>query len=516
MRKPNLATSLIMLNLILIASLIFVSTSQWVKAQSTQLPSVPHFISYQGFLTDDTGEPIDGTRDIVFRIYALAYDAIVLWEEPHTDVQVSQGDFSVLLGELTPFPEWLFDTPERWLQIEIEGVYLSPRQRFTSVPYALNADKLDGYDSQEILASQLPSGAIVWFREGTEPTGYTPHPTALGEDVGPWEPIALPNSDLQNDLNTYQCNVWTGIEVLCWGVRDGQPSGIRYNYKTDTWSPISPIGAPESMYYFSSIWTGSEMIVWGGSNGNEALNSGARYNPSTDTWMPLSIVNAPYLVEHGAIWTGKEMIVWVGQEGYRYDLAKDTWMAISSEGAPSPRYNNIILWTGSEMIIWGGVNSNSTGFFRNGARYNPEDDTWISMSDVGGVGTAYTNGYPGITNSAVWTGTEMAISYGNHLLFYNPSNDTWRDKICFQSTDKNGTFPVERIALADRNIFTQTSIYDLTKDKVIARFPAWNWSKLFWTGQEILIFESPEMGGWNPNYIGMRHSIELIFPYQKD
>ncbi len=183
MRKPNLVSSLIILNLILIATLIFLSTSQWVKAQPTQSQTTPPIISYQGFLTDDTGQPVDGIKDLVFRIYASDSDPSALWQEMHAGVPVSAGDFAVLLGEFTPFGDDLFDSPDRWLEIEVEGVTLSPRQPFTSVPYALNADKLDGLDSQEIMAGQLPPGAIVWFPEKRAPEGYSPHPTALGEDV---------------------------------------------------------------------------------------------------------------------------------------------------------------------------------------------------------------------------------------------------------------------------------------------------------------------------------------------
>jgi len=509
MRKTNLATSLIILNLILIASLIFLSTSQWVKAQSTQLPSVPQLISYQGFLTDDAGQPIDGSRDIVFRIYALAYDSIVLWEETHAGVQVSAGDFAVHLGEFTPFPEGLFNTPERWLEIEIEGVFLSPRQRFTSVPYALNADKLDGYDSQEILAGQLPPGAIVWFPESRSPEGYSPHPTALGEDVGPWEPIAVLPASL---IGSYFCKIWTGEDVLCWGSHAGQPGGVRYNYSENAWYPISSVGGPEAYASFSSIWTGSEMIVWGGRNlSNTSINSGARYNPTNDTWTPVSTLNAPSPhEEHGAIWTGSEMIVWGGLEssgdGYRYNPINDTWAAISIEADPSPRFENIMLWTGSEMIIWGGQNG---GYFVDGSLYNPTTDNWRSMSNLGAVTSAYTE----FSSTAVWTGSEMVHSYGDHLFFYNPLTNSWRNSYCFQHDIMAGAPLGRKISLAGNYIIAQGCMYDFSQNKVVAKFPAAYWSYLFWTGQELLFLDVPTYGA---SITGMRHSIELIFPYQKD
>ena len=515
MRKPNLATSLIILNLILIASLIFLSTNQWVKAQSTQLPSVPPLISYQGFLTDDAGQPIDGSRDIVFRIYALAYDSIVLWQETHAGVQVSAGDFSVHLGEFTPFPEWLFNTPERWLEIQIEGVFLSPRQRFTSVPYALNADKLDGYDSQEILAGQLPPGAIVWFPESRSPEGYSPHPTALGEDVGPWEPIAVLPVSL---IGMYSCNIWTGSDVLCWGSHEGQPKGVRYKYSENKWYSISTLGSPESINAFSSIWTGTEMIVWGGLNSTiHPLNSGARYNPVTDTWLPISLLNAPSpRLEHSSVWTGSEMIIWGGSydgsnllgDGFRYNPINDTWQAINLEGSPSARSAHVGLWTGSEMIVFGGYAGGSS-YYADGALYNPITDRWRVMNKEGAVtGVTFPN-----TSSAVWTGSEMVFSYGNHLLFFNPVSNTWRDRHCFQFNLGAGAPLGEQISLIESYLITQGMIYELIEDKTIVELPINYWSSMFWTGQDLLILDVP---GFSGSITGLRHQIELIFPYQKD
>lgn len=508
MRKPNLVSSLIILNLILIASLIFLSTSQWVKAQPTQLQTTPPIISYQGFLTDDTGQPVDGTKNLVFRIYASDSDPSALWQETHTGVPVSAGDFAVLLGEFTPFGEDLFDSPDRWLEIEVEGVTLSPRQPFTNVPYALNADKLDGLDSQEVMAGQLPPGAIVWFPEDRAPEGYSPHPTALGEDVGPMEPIAVLPGNLTGE---YVCKIWTGSDVLCWGSRDSQPAGIKYRYSENAWYELSDIGAPETRQNFSSIWTGTEMIVWGGYDltGNKT-NSGFRYNPSTDSWTPLTINDAPSpRVSHGAIWSGSEMIIWGGMgdsgflgDGYRYNPTSDQWVAIDIEGAPSPRAEHVALWTGSEMIIWGGLLGEVDG-----ALYDPLTDSWRPMSNLGGV---YGYSSEEVSN-VVWTGIELALTHNDHIYFYNPTTDIWRNRFCIQN-DAPGILG-SSISLTGNYLITQGSLFDLTQDKIVARFPEVSWSFSFWTGQEVVLLDVYKALAFPT---GMRHQIELIFPYQKD
>src|SRR4030095_17242858 len=35
----------------------------------------------------------------------------------------------------------------------------------------------------------------------------------------------------------------------------------------------------------------------------------------------------------------------------------DTWTAIQSAGAPSPREAHTAVWTGAEMIVWGGFHT---------------------------------------------------------------------------------------------------------------------------------------------------------------
>jgi N-acetylneuraminic acid mutarotase len=43
-------------------------------------------------------------------------------------------------------------------------------------------------------------------------------------------------------------------------------------------------------------------------------------------------------------------------DGGRYNPAADSWMAVTTTGAPAGRYSHTAVWTGSEMIVWGGYN----------------------------------------------------------------------------------------------------------------------------------------------------------------
>jgi hypothetical protein len=127
---------------------------------------------------------------LTLSVYSAESGGAPLWQEVHPNVQVNAGAFSVLLGSGTALPDNLFDEPDRWIEFTVNGVTLAPRQKFTSVPYALNADKVDGMDGSE-LGGSLPSGAVVWFADGAAPAGFTRKAGAPGQDLGAWDVLTI-------------------------------------------------------------------------------------------------------------------------------------------------------------------------------------------------------------------------------------------------------------------------------------------------------------------------------------
>jgi len=110
------------------------------------------------------------------------------------------------------------------------------------------------------------------------------------------------------------------------------------------------------------------MIVWGG--GNIALslgpydyllsfslenwfNDGGRYDPITDTWLAVTTTGAPRArIQHTGVWTGTEMLVWGGNsptnvfnDGGRYNSETGSWLPIITQGAPAPRSGYTAVWT---------------------------------------------------------------------------------------------------------------------------------------------------------------------------
>ncbi|MBN1763601.1 MAG: hypothetical protein JW878_11120 [Methanomicrobia archaeon] len=114
----------------------------WLGGANPDSAGVPHLLSYQGVLADNLGDPVpDGTYQMTFSVYENATGGSALWFETRT-VQVTDGRFSILLGNVTPIPPDIFlNGSERWLGVQVESdAEMTPRLRLASVAYAYVAE----------------------------------------------------------------------------------------------------------------------------------------------------------------------------------------------------------------------------------------------------------------------------------------------------------------------------------------------------------------------------------------
>ena len=105
---------------------------------------IPHTISYQGVLTDTTGNPKpDGNYSFTFSLYESNKGGNIIWSESKTLI-VTKGLFSTLLGDETPFSDTLkFDKPY-WLGVKVGSeAELSPRIALTSAGYSFSSIRSD-------------------------------------------------------------------------------------------------------------------------------------------------------------------------------------------------------------------------------------------------------------------------------------------------------------------------------------------------------------------------------------
>lgn len=160
--------------------------------------AAPPFIHYQGLALNTSGAPISTAVDVTFSLFDLETDGNLVWTETHPAVQPVDGVFAVLLGSIEPFTATTFAQDERWLEIEIAGETLAPRQRLASAPWALRAgctpgDMLTCYTGD---IETLDEGICVAGRRTCDTTG------AWGACTGEVVPVAEVCDDgLDNDCN---------------------------------------------------------------------------------------------------------------------------------------------------------------------------------------------------------------------------------------------------------------------------------------------------------------------------
>ncbi|MFH1321323.1 MAG: tail fiber domain-containing protein [Bacteroidota bacterium] len=110
--------------------------------------ATPNIINYQGRLRQD-GQPVSGNKQMWFKIYDAPSGGNIIWSVANVPVSVSTGVFNYKL-QLTEI-DWAKSNTTYYLSvaIELETYELLPREQFTSVPYAFEANTLSGrtYDT---------------------------------------------------------------------------------------------------------------------------------------------------------------------------------------------------------------------------------------------------------------------------------------------------------------------------------------------------------------------------------
>ena len=121
--------------------------------------SVPGAINYQGRLVDN-GFPVNATRTITFRLYDALTGGTLLYTVAPQQVVVSAGVFGTTMVISTSA---LAGASQKFLEVQIDGTVLAPREPLNSVPYALIARSVeDGIDVSTVsVGTQLVSSGTL-------------------------------------------------------------------------------------------------------------------------------------------------------------------------------------------------------------------------------------------------------------------------------------------------------------------------------------------------------------------
>ncbi len=170
----------------LLASAITLAFSVSASAQT----AVPDTVSYQGRVTDASGNAVGaGTavnRTAYFRIYDNAAGGVRIWSEQQT-ITVANGEFSVLLGtgtaitgetNLNPLNA-IFISKDRYLGVTIDdGVApaeseITPRQQLVTTAFAFRAKVAESVASNAVTSGMIATGAITTNQLGDSAVSST-------------------------------------------------------------------------------------------------------------------------------------------------------------------------------------------------------------------------------------------------------------------------------------------------------------------------------------------------------
>jgi hypothetical protein len=117
----------------------------------------PTLLNYQGVLRDASDRPLDGSYDMVLRLFSAATGGDEILVDSHPGVAVRGGLFSIQIGGGTVsdgsgpgryayLPKVFADYGAVYLEVVVQGEILSPRTRIVSSPYALSARYVNGVE----------------------------------------------------------------------------------------------------------------------------------------------------------------------------------------------------------------------------------------------------------------------------------------------------------------------------------------------------------------------------------
>ena len=164
---------------------------------------VPVKFNYQGNLRQ-SGFLVNGNRNMVFRVYDSSTNGTELCPGlVHNNVSISTGVFRVTLEPA--LTDW--QTGSLWLELEVDGNRMSPREELTSSPYAINSLMLSG--KRYTSAAAAPAGSTpgeLWYDSVLKTVNFWNGavwvPTA-GGGAAETDPLSIHNQDTPQAGTTF-------------------------------------------------------------------------------------------------------------------------------------------------------------------------------------------------------------------------------------------------------------------------------------------------------------------------
>ena len=340
--------------------------------------------TYQGKLNQNSS-PVNGVQAMTFRLYDVANGGAPLGVPLPQNVSVSNGLFSVNLdftnGDTIP---GVFDGNDRWLEIEVNGNVLSPRQQLLATPHAgiarnlalplnqttssptimhlittANVGQVRGLNV-ETTSDQI--GAIAIMGQAVDQTANTENVGVMGVSYSGngFGVVGVNYATGGNTTAIYGvCSSSAGSGVYAYAP---SPTGVTYGVYGQADSPAGYGGYFEGKGYFSKFTgVGRDFAI-----GSEIFGVG---HPATSGYggMYVETAGAGAWPFYGYATNG------VGQMWTYYDGTTDKWHV--HHGA-----NRLTVQANGNVGI--GTESPTALFSVNGTANKPGGGTWAVFSDA--------------------------------------------------------------------------------------------------------------------------------------
>lgn len=231
----------------------------------------PQTMSYQGYLTSNTGVPVNATVSVQFSLYAAATGGSALWTETQS-VTIANGNYSVVLGNITPFG-LPFDVPY-YLGVTIgTDAEMTPRATLSMAPYAFRA--VDANSVASVAGSSITGAITSATIAGSQITGAissaTLSGTALTQLDGRYAPATINSVPQDNIITTVDTGALVGEFTSITIGADGLPVISYYdslnsrlkvakcgNAACSAGNTLAPVDSTASVGEYSSITIGTD------------------------------------------------------------------------------------------------------------------------------------------------------------------------------------------------------------------------------------------------------------------
>ncbi|MBL8879373.1 MAG: hypothetical protein JNG88_09670, partial [Phycisphaerales bacterium] len=202
--------------------------------------------TYQAQLKN-AGALYNGNATLTFRLFDAASGGNLLGSQTLANQPVDDGLVTVLLNGGGEFGGSAFDGSERWLEIEVDGVTLTPRQALTAAPYAMGmrpgtrvSGAVDGTATMSAVnASSSPNSAGL-LGQVTTTTGYAfgvwgENASSLG--AGVYGNASATSGNTIGVIGTASSSTGSGVRAFALS-----SNGANYGILSQTFSPTGYAG----------------------------------------------------------------------------------------------------------------------------------------------------------------------------------------------------------------------------------------------------------------------------------